>query len=113
MEARKLVSDCDIVHFIMCLDDICEVFRMYKHYFDEMAVVPDMLRSDLALSVLTKENMAMKIAICNSGWYLLGEEEPMYYESFEAMMNVLSPGFRSDFGNELLSKLLELKKSEE
>lgn len=96
----------------MSQNELSEVFRMYRHYFDEMSIMPDMANQIHVLTLFTKENKSLKIAVCNYGWYLVDDKSPTYYESFEAMMNVLSPGFRSDFGNELIGKLAHLKRDE-
>ncbi|KAK6464540.1 GSKIP domain-containing protein [Scheffersomyces coipomensis] len=61
----------------------------------------------------TQEGKSLIISVDIKGWHSLndvttGELQSTYYETFEALMNNLSPNFQLKFGNELSNKLNDL-----
>lgn len=90
----------------------------YKLYFPEclllllsgLAVAGDdplarILRrkSPSHIRITTQEGRLLRVSVCVSGWHEL--ETKQHYETFEGLMNTVSPAFRNTFASELTAKL--------
>lgn len=56
----------------------------------------------------TQEGKALKVTVGINGWYLCEEPEKLY-ETFESLLQIISPAFRDEFAQRLSSQLEQLQ----
>lgn len=92
------------------------IYNEYKSFFPQARLVKDAIEY---LKIQTVEGETIKITVDLGGWHQFrvlddngdGKVSP-HFETFEALMQSISPTFRNQFGNELIRKLEILQKSQ-
>lgn len=91
-------------------NDLFVICKEYESYFKHSSVVQVNAHNKThALMIETVEGDEFEVGICPSGWFLRNKVKPTYYETFEGLMNVEYPQFRTTFANNLLSRLNALQ----
>lgn len=60
------------------------------------------------IALTTKEGNSLKVTVGINGWYLCDKPEKLY-ETFESLLQVISPAFRDEFARRLSSQLERLQ----
>ncbi|CAK7895181.1 hypothetical protein CAAN1_10S02014 [[Candida] anglica] len=60
------------------------------------------------IQIIIKEGETIQVSVDIKGWYVLDKPQG-HYETFEALLSEISPGFRDTFGNSLAMKLMQLQ----
>lgn len=80
------------------LNELQQIYKEYSHFFDECTLIKD----DPSIHIVD-QGFDDKVSVDITGWYQT--KQAKHYESFEALMSTVCPGFLGRFGNELMSKL--------
>lgn len=83
-------------------NELAVISSEYESYFPECELVL-LSNDDSHIQIITQEGILLKVSVNVSGWYQRGH--PTHYETFELLMNTVSPAFRDSFANDLMSKL--------
>lgn len=95
----------------MIESDLLTECKEYETYFSSASVVYD---PELKLQVLvieTKDNKNIRVGVCTAGWFVFEEANPVYYETFEGLMNDAYPDFQNTYANDLFDRLDALVKN--
>ncbi|KAI3403321.1 hypothetical protein KGF56_003909 [Candida oxycetoniae] len=84
------------------LKSICNEYSAF--FLESQLFLDDPLSAD-HLRVETLEGITIKVTVDLAGWHQLGASSTQHYETFEAMMQTLSPSFKESFANALIDKL--------
>ncbi|RLV84935.1 hypothetical protein JA9_000391 [Meyerozyma sp. JA9] len=61
------------------------------------------------LALTTQEGKVLKVTVGVNGWYLCDESQKSY-ETFESLLQVVSPAFKDEFAQRLSSRLQTLQR---
>lgn len=88
-------------------NELSIIHNEYKQYFPEcdLLLKNDSIRKN-HIRITTHEGTDILVFVDISGWSTTSY--PKQYETFEALMMDISPGFRLKFGNSLTDRLNEL-----
>lgn len=90
-------------------EDLKQIASEYKSYFPVISLVEKdqkILSTIGHIELETLEGKKLSISVSERGWFILGSNK--YYDTFEALMNTHSAGFRDTFANDLFDKLLKI-----
>lgn len=118
------------------IHELDTIVKEYEQFFDVIELVIKVPSSDTSFNsndlypnissqklssddnyiiINTYENQIIKISVNYKGWYQIDDgskvipnSERSYYETFEALMNLISPEFNLRFTNSLTTKLSNL-----
>lgn len=96
----------------MLENDLREICKVYSNYLKDAHVDFDPKKKQHVLFLETENHTKLQIGVCVGGWFLFGKAKTQYYETFEGLMNDVSPEFRSIFANDLFSKLNALARAD-
>lgn len=73
----------------------------------EIALIPESSNSNIYLEVITLEEKKITVELSSMGFCIMGdeEEEVTYYETPYALLESVSPSYRTSFGSSLSAKL--------
>ncbi|CAK9441748.1 uncharacterized protein LODBEIA_P56160 [Lodderomyces beijingensis] len=86
------------------IQELTTIRAEYSSFFPAVRIVThEPLEVDM-LEIETVEGEKFKISVDVGGWYAMGLKS-RHYETFEALMQSISPAFTLGFGNALTDKL--------
>ncbi|KAI5956413.1 hypothetical protein KGF54_000888 [Candida jiufengensis] len=88
--------------------ELTTIYNEYSTYFTNCSLNLDARYLDLT----TKEGDKIKVTVNNQGWSIKNSNN-IIYETFESLMQAISPSFRNQFGNELANRLNQLLQQQE
>ncbi|KAI5964286.1 uncharacterized protein KGF55_002228 [Candida pseudojiufengensis] len=88
--------------------ELSTIYNEYSTYFSKCLLNLD----QNYIEIITKEGDELKVVVSNQGWSIKNSN-PLVYETFEALLQTISPSFRDKFGNELANRLNLLLQQED
>lgn len=82
--------------------ELATIHDEYGSFFRRCELVPATNASCLAIETL--EGKSITVSVLTSGWFLT-ETIDKRYDTFEALMMTISPGFNASFASSLTAKL--------
>lgn len=84
--------------------DLQELAREYELFFPTLT--KETKDGTPCLRIETHEHSIRYVSVDEKGWFLLGDSR--HHETFEQLMNSISPGFQAKFASLLIGKLQAL-----
>ena len=86
--------------------ELSSIYQEYKSFFSKSEL--NLEKEPKHIELTTIEGQSIKATVDLRGWSQISLTPARHYETFEAMMQDLSPCFRDKFGSELANRLNSL-----